>query len=209
MEPINPKVLVGSSSLGGAFYSSSHRIMVLLENGRISNMSFLSFSLIFHWTMIMGESASTLAPWVTGVCCFEAIWLYQGATVPSFEPPEEEEAQFLGGLQGGHKGGDGSLTLRKSNASNIWLMSFIRVAWFFERILLSDGYGCLLSMVLISSFCGIIVFCNFCLRSFNLGTGQQPWTGSRNSSSWGHRGDVKRPSTGNVSKKTRWRWLDV
>ena len=51
--------------------------------------------------MIMGESASTLAPWVTGVCCFEAIWLYQGATVPSFEPPEEEEAHFLGGLQGG------------------------------------------------------------------------------------------------------------
>ena len=86
--------------------------------------------------MIMGASASTLAPWVTGVCCFEAIWLYQGATVPSFEPPEEEEAHFLGGLQGGYKGGE-------SIASNIWLMSFIRVAWFFERILLSDGYGCL------------------------------------------------------------------
>ena len=31
MEPIHPKVLVGSSSLGGGFYSSSHKIMVLLE----------------------------------------------------------------------------------------------------------------------------------------------------------------------------------
>ena len=36
-------------------YPSSHNHGNQLKNGCISNISFLSFRVIFHWTMIMGE----------------------------------------------------------------------------------------------------------------------------------------------------------